>query len=43
MDIKLYSRNIDITEGLREQVNQKLSQITRHLPGITDFRVELAS
>ena len=43
MEIKLYYRNLDPTEGLREKVNQKLSQITCRLSAVTDIRLDLAS
>ena len=42
MELHIYGRNLEITDKTREHVENKLAQIDRHLPGISDATVELA-
>ena len=41
--MKLQTTNLEINESVRQHIDQKLSQIDRHLPGISSVVVELAS
>ena len=42
MDLHIFGRNLEITDKTREHVENKLDQIDRHLPGISDATMELA-
>lgn len=43
VEAKLHASNLEITEAVRQHIDQKLNQIERHLPGISSVEVELAS
>ena len=43
MQLSLTGRNVDITDYTREYVEKKLQRVERHLPGMTEARVELAN
>ena len=43
MEIKIQTRNLEINDRVRQHIAQKLSQINRHLPGITEAVVEVAA
>lgn len=43
VEVKLHATNLEITEAVRQHIDQKLNQIERHLPGISSLEVELAS
>ena len=43
MDVKIFSRNLEIDENLREQVQRKVAGLDRYLEEIIEARVDLAS
>ncbi len=43
VEVKLHAKNLEISEAVRQHIDQKLNQIDRHLPGISSVVVELAS
>lgn len=42
MELTIHSRNVEVNEVVRNHVNRKLGQLTKHLPGIVGATVELA-
>lgn len=40
--LKIYSRNLELTERLREYVEKKMTKFERYLPNIESMRVDLA-
>ena len=42
MDLTIHSSNVEVNDGVRNHVNRKLSQLTKHLPGIVGATVEFA-
>tara|TARA_B100000315_G_scaffold259200_1_gene314181 strand:+ start:1187 stop:1759 length:573 start_codon:yes stop_codon:yes gene_type:complete len=43
LELQIHGRNVEISDGVRKHVTEKLGRIGRHLPGITRAEVELAS
>jgi putative sigma-54 modulation protein len=43
LELKIQTRNLEINDRVRQHITQKLSQINRHLPGITEVLVEVAA
>ena len=43
MQLSITGRNVDVTDYTREYVEKKMQRVERHLPGMTEARVELAS
>ena len=43
MELQIHGRNVEITDQVRKHVQQKLGQLSRHLPGLSRATVELAS
>ena len=43
MELKIQTRNLEINDRVRQHIAQKLGQINRHLPGITEALVEVAA
>jgi len=43
LDVKVYSRNLEVNENLQEQINRKVAGLDRFLEDIIDARVDLAS
>ena len=42
MELTIHSKNVELNEGVRNHVNRKLGQLTKHLPGIVSATVEFA-
>jgi len=42
MELKIHARNVDVTSGLQEHVEKKVSKLDRYLPNIQEVRVDLA-
>lgn len=42
MDLKVHTRNIDLTPRLQDHVEKKVSKLDRYLPNIQEVRVDLA-
>ncbi|MCI0880183.1 MAG: ribosome-associated translation inhibitor RaiA [Chloroflexi bacterium] len=42
MELTIHSKNVELNEGVRNHVNRKLGQLTKHLPGIVGATVEFA-
>ncbi len=42
MEIQIHTRNLDVSNRLREHVEKKLSRLDRYLPHIAEVRVDLA-
>ena len=43
MQLSITGRSVDITEYTRSYVEKKMQRIDRHLPGLTEARIELAA
>lgn len=43
MQLSITGRNVDVTDYTREYVEKKMHRVERHLPGMSEARVELAS
>lgn len=43
LDVKIFSRNMDVDNDLRDQINRKVAGLDRFLDDIIDARVDLAS
>ena len=43
MELKIQTRNVEINDQVRRHITKKLGLINRHLPGITEAAVEVAS
>jgi putative sigma-54 modulation protein len=43
LEVKIFSRNLDVSENLRDQVNRKVSGLDRFLDDIIEARVDLTS
>lgn len=43
MELTIHSKNLEVNDGVRNHVNRKLGQLTKHLPGIVGATVEFAS
>lgn len=43
MQLSITGRNVDITDYTRGYLEKKMKRVERHLPGLTEARVELAS
>lgn len=43
LDVQIYSRNLEVTEHLRDQVIKKVADLDRFLEDITEARVDLKS
>ena len=43
MELKIQTRNVEINDQVRRHITKKLGLISRHLPGITEAAVEVAS
>ena len=43
MELQVQGRNVEITEQVRNHLQQKMGQLGRHLPGLSRVTVELAS
>lgn len=43
MELKIQTRNLEINDRVRQHIAEKLNQINRHLPGITEAVVEVAA
>ncbi|MEP7198367.1 MAG: ribosome-associated translation inhibitor RaiA [Chloroflexota bacterium] len=43
MQLSITGRNVDITDYTRGYLEKKMRRVERHLPGLTEARVELAS
>lgn len=41
LDVQVYTRNMDLTDRLRDYVKKKASKLDRYLPGIEEARVDL--
>lgn len=42
MELKMHTRNVDVTSRLQEHVERKVSKLDRYLPNIQEVRVDLA-
>ena len=42
MELTIHSRNVEVTDGVRNPVNRKLGQLTKHLAGIVGATGEFA-
>lgn len=42
MDIRIHSRNMDVTDRLQEYVEKKTKRLDRYLPELSEVRVDLA-
>jgi putative sigma-54 modulation protein len=42
MELKIHTRNVDVTPRLQEHVEKKVSRLDRYLPNIHEVRVDLA-
>lgn len=42
MELKIHTRNVDVTPRLQEHVEKKVSRLDRYLPNIQEVRVDLA-
>lgn len=42
MELKIHTRNVDVTPRLQEHVEKKVSKLDRYLPNIDEVRVDLA-
>jgi putative sigma-54 modulation protein len=42
MELKIHTRNVDVTPRLQEHVEKKVSRLDRYLPNISEVRVDLA-
>jgi len=42
MELKIHTRNVDVTPRLQEHVEKKVSKLDRYLPNIHEVRVDLA-
>ncbi|MBI5879839.1 MAG: ribosome-associated translation inhibitor RaiA [Chloroflexi bacterium] len=43
MQLSITGRNVEVTDYTREYVEKKMQRVERHLPGMTEARVELTS
>jgi putative sigma-54 modulation protein len=43
MDISISSRNVELTERLRDHVEKKTGKLDRYMPNLADIRVELST
>jgi putative sigma-54 modulation protein len=43
LEVKIFSRNLDVNEDLQDQINRKVAGLDRFLEDIIDARVDLAS
>lgn len=43
MELKIQTRNLEINDRVRQHIAEKLNQINRHLPAITEAVVEVAA
>jgi len=43
LELKIQTRNLEINDRVRQHIAEKLNQINRHLPGITEAVVEVAA
>jgi len=43
LDLKIHTKNVEINEQVRKQIERKLGQLNRHLPGLSKVSVELKS
>ncbi len=41
-EVDIYTRNIEVTERIRDYVSKKIAKLDRYLPGIEEMRVDLA-
>ena len=41
MELRISSPNTDLTPAVRQYVESKLSKVNRHLPGISEAKVEI--
>lgn len=42
MELKVTGTNLELTEGARQHIQQKLGKLNKHLPGIIETRVEVS-
>lgn len=42
LKVDIFTRNLDLTDQLKEYINKKVSKLDRFLPGIDETRVDLA-
>ena len=42
MDLQIQSKNLELNEDIRSYINSKVVRLGRHLPEITQAKVELA-
>ena len=42
MELKIHTRNVDVTSRLQEHVEKKVSKLDRYLPNIQEVRIDLA-
>mgnify|MGYP000275956252 FL=1 len=40
MELKMHTRNLDVTSRLQEHVERKVSKLDRYLPNIQEVRVD---
>ena len=43
LELKIHTKNVEINERVRNQIERKLGQLNRHLPGLSKVSVELKS
>ena len=43
MELKIHTKNVEINERVSNQIERKLGQLNRHLPGLSKVSVELKS
>lgn len=42
LEVEIYSRNMEVTDRIRDYVDKKVTKLDRYLPGIDEARVDLA-
>jgi len=42
LEVEIYSKNMDVTDRIRNYVNKKVSKLDRYLPDIEEARVDVA-
>jgi putative sigma-54 modulation protein len=42
LEVDIYTRNLEVTDRIRDYVNKKVTKLDRYLPGIEEARVDLA-
>ena len=42
MELQITGKNVKLTPAMRRNIEQKLSKLGRHLPNITESKVEVA-